>query len=106
ASLPRNRRHVDLVVTRAERDTAGRPLLAGRLADQRDHLGALDRAQVIDDPFGERLLRTYFGEVVAYEVRDDEPAAVERGSAVERTSEQLQLRELHRLVDVLEDPVD
>ena len=42
----------------------------------------------------------------AQEVRDDEPAALVELRALERAREQLQLRELHRLVDVLEDPVD
>ena len=54
------------------------PVLARRLADQRDHLRALDRAQVVDDAFGERLLGAHLGEVVPQQVRDDEPAAVEQ----------------------------
>ena len=105
-ALPRDRRDVDLVVARAQRDASRRPLVAWRLADQRDHLRALDRAQVIDDPLRVRLLGADLGEVVPQQVRDDEPAAVEQLSAVECTREQLQLGELHRLVDVLEDPVD
>ena len=43
---------------------------------------------------------------LAQEVRDDEPAALEELRAVERAREQLELRELHRLVDVAEDAVD
>src|SRR5436190_5426064 len=43
ADLARDRRHVDLVVARAERHTARRPLVAGRFANQGDHLRALDR---------------------------------------------------------------
>ena len=45
------------------------------------------------------------GEVVLQQVRDDEPAALEELRALERAREQLQLRELHRLVDVPEDTV-
>ena len=39
----------------------------------------------------------------AQQVRDDETAALVQLRALERAGEQLQLRELHRLVDVLED---
>ena len=39
------------------------------------------------------------------EVRDDEPPPSYELRPLERAREQLQLRELHRLVDVLEDPV-
>ena len=39
------------------------------------------------------------------EVRDDDPAALEDLRALERAREQLQLRELHRLVHLLEDRV-
>ena len=42
-------------------------------------------------------------EVVAQEVRDDDPALVVERRSLERAREQLQLRELHRLVDALED---
>ena len=38
------------------------------------------------------------------EVRDDEPPALEELRAVERAREQLQLRELHRLVDLRKIP--
>ena len=82
------------------------PLFARRLADQRDHLRALDRPQAVDDPLGVRLLGTDLGEVFAQQVGDDEPAALERVRPLERARQKLQLRELHRLVDVLEDPVD
>ena len=105
AALARDRRHVDLVAARAQRDAPRRPLVAGRLADQRHHLGAFDGAQGVDDPLGVRLLRADLGEVVAEEIRDDDPAALVELGALERAGEQLQLRELHRLVDVAEDVV-
>ena len=44
-------------------------------------------------------------EVVAEQVRDDEPAALVHLRALERAREQLQLRELDVLVDALEDLV-
>ena len=45
------------------------------------------------------------GEVAAQEVRDHEPPALVDLGPLERPGEQLQLRELHRLVDLLEDVV-
>ena len=42
---------------------------------------------------------------VAHEVRDEQPPALVQLRAVERAREQLQLRELHRLVDAAEDAV-
>ena len=47
---------------RSETRCAG-PAVARRLADQRDHLGALDLAEVVDDPLRVRLLRARLGEV-------------------------------------------
>src|SRR5579871_366128 len=99
APLARDRRDVDLVVARAQRDAPRRPFVPRRLADQRDHLRPFDRAQVVDDPFRERLLGADGGEVAAQQVRDDEAAALEHLRAIERPREQLQLRELHGLVD-------
>ena len=81
---------------------------AGRrrwLADQGHEHRALARAQGVDDPLGERLLSPGIGEVGAQQVRDDEPPALEGARMLERAGEQLQLRELHRLVDVPEDLV-
>ena len=48
---------------RAGRSAAAGPSRRGRLADQRHQLGALDRAQVVDDPLGVRLGRADLGEV-------------------------------------------
>ena len=39
-------------------------------------LGALDRAQVVDDSLRVRLGRADLGEVAAQQVRDDDPAAL------------------------------
>src|SRR5581483_12204334 len=74
ALLARDRRHVDLVVARAQRDPADRALVPRRLANERNHLRALDSAQGVDDPLRERLLRAHVCEVVAQEVRDDQTA--------------------------------
>src|SRR6185503_863845 len=70
--LPGDRRDVDLVVARAQRDAPRRPLLARRLADQRDHLRALDRPQAVDDPFGVWLRGADLREVLAQQVGHDE----------------------------------
>ena len=48
------------------------------------------------------LDRADVGEVGAHEVRHDDPAALEDARALERAREQLQLRELDRLVHLLE----
>src|SRR4029079_17547940 len=48
--LARDRGHVQLVDACAQADTPRRAVLSRRLADQYRHIGALDRAQVIDDP--------------------------------------------------------
>src|SRR5579864_551544 len=105
AGLARDRGDVDLVAARAQRYAVRRPVVARRLADEGDHLGALDLAQVVDDPLGVRLLSADVVEVAAHEVRDDESAAFEELRPVERTREQLQLCELHRLVHLAEDAV-
>src|SRR5262249_36000443 len=105
ARLAGDRRHVDLVVTRPQRDPARRPLVALRLADERDHLGAIRRPQRVDEALRVRLLGTDVAEVVLEQVRHDEPPAFEELRPLERTREQLQLRELDGLVDVPEDPV-
>ena len=47
--------------------------------------------------------RSHLREVVTQEIGDDEAAALEDLRPVERAREQLQLRELHRLVDPAED---
>src|SRR5665213_4375455 len=100
--LARDRGDVDLIVARAQRNAARRPLVARRLANQRDHLRAFDRAQRVDDPLGVRLLGADVAEVVLQEVRDHEAPAFEQLRALECAREQLQLRELHGLIDVLE----
>ncbi len=82
---------------------------AGRrrwLADQGDEHRPLARAQVVDDPLRERLVGPGLGEVGAQEVRDHEPSVLEGPRVLECAGEQLQLRELHRFVDVPEDVVD
>ena len=57
AERARDRRDVDPVGMRAERALARRRRLGRQLADERDELRALDRAQVVDDPLRVRLLR-------------------------------------------------
>src|SRR5437660_1006849 len=56
SDLARDRGDVDLVVARAQRDTAGGSFVTWRLTNERDHLRSFDRAQRIDDPLGVRLL--------------------------------------------------
>src|SRR5439155_8041642 len=51
ADLARDRGDIHLVVARAKRDPSRRSLVARRLADEGDHLRALDLPQVVDDPF-------------------------------------------------------
>ena len=57
-------------------------------------------------PLGVRLGSAGVREVVADEVRDDDPPALEHLGAVEGAREQLQLGELDGLVHLLEDGVD
>src|SRR5215470_7140694 len=97
---------VDLVPARTQRDPACRAVGARRLADQRDHLRALDAPEVVDDPLRVRLLRADLGEVVLEQVAHDEPAALVDCRPLERASEQLELGELNGLVDEPEDAVD
>src|SRR5262245_60914714 len=52
AEQPRDRRDVELVDARPQAHAVERPVDPRRLADQDGHLGALDRAQVVDDPLG------------------------------------------------------
>src|SRR5258708_4820440 len=67
-----DRRDVELVDTRAQRDAVNRPVVPRRLANERGELAALDRSQVVDDAFGVRLGGTHFREVGPDETRDDD----------------------------------
>src|SRR5262245_46133483 len=98
----RDRRDVELVDARAQRYAPRRAAVARRLADQHGELRALDSAQVVDDPLRVRLGGADVGEVGPHEVRDDDASALEDARALERAREQLQLRELDGLVDLLE----
>ena len=80
--------------------------LAQLLPDQHRELGPFDGAQVVDDPLGVRLGSAGLHEIGAQEVRDDDPPSLEHLGTVERAGEQLQLRELDGLVDLLEDGMD
>src|SRR5581483_8308843 len=106
AERPSDRGDVELVDRGAQRDASRRCVVARRLADERRELGPLDGAEVVDDPLGVRLGRADLGEVAAHEVRDDDQPALEHARALERACEQLHLRELDGLVDLLEDVVD
>src|SRR5438132_10892717 len=101
--LARDRGNIELVVARAQADAA-RPV--PRLTDQSGHVRALDHPQVVNDPLRVRLGGTDVREVAPQQVRDDQPAAVVNFRPLERAGEQLQLRELHRLVHAAEDGVD
>src|SRR5262249_9627960 len=87
--LARDRRHVELVVARAQADAPCRPVPG--LADQCGHIGTLDRPQGVDDPLRVRLGRTDVGEVGPQQVRDDQAAAVIDLCPLERPGQQLQL---------------
>src|SRR5437764_4538648 len=102
ARFARDRRHVELVDARAEAHAARRPVGAWRLADQHRHVGALDRSEVVDDPFRVGLGGSDVGEVRPQQVRDDDATAFVHLRPLERAREQLELCELHRLVHALE----
>src|SRR5206468_1437901 len=106
ALLPGDRGDVDLVLARTKRDPVRRAVRSRRLSNQSHQLGARNLTQVVDDPLGVRLLRSDLGEIAAEQVGDKEPAALVELRAVERAREQLQLRELHALPDIAEDPVE
>ena len=59
-------------------------VVARRLADESDHLGPLDRAQLVDDALRVGLLRPDVAKVVLQQVRDDEPSAFEQLRTLER----------------------
>jgi hypothetical protein len=103
AEAARDRRDVDAVRVRPQRPLPGRRRARGELADERDELGAVDGAEVVDDPLGVRLLGAGRLEVRAAKLRDDDPAACELACVLERPREELQLRERRRLVDLDED---
>ena len=101
-----DRRHVELVVRRAQAHAPLRVRRLGRLADDGRHLGAVHGPEVVDDPLGVLLPHAEVGEVRPHEMRDDEPTALVDLRALERPREELELRELDRLVDALEHAVD
>src|SRR5262249_55342951 len=106
AQLPRDRGDVQLVARGPERDPVHRPAGGRWLPDQGDELRALALAEEVDDPLRVGLLGPHLGEVRPQEVRDDEPSPLVDARTLERARQELQLRELHRFVDALEDAVD
>src|SRR5262245_18768037 len=102
---PEARAILETSISSAQAHASRRPGAARRLADQRGHVCPLDGPQVVDDPLRVRLRCTDLGEVVPQQVRDDEAAALVDLGPLERAGEELELRELHALVDVLEDLV-
>src|SRR2546422_7999255 len=104
--LAGDRRDVELVDARSQADASGRAVLAGRLADENGHVGTFPCSQKIDDPFGVRLRGTDFGEVGAEQIGNDEAPPFEDLCPLQSARKQLELRELHRLVDTLEHAVD
>ena len=87
SALAGDRGDVEVCLGRPQADPVRRPVRGGRLADQRGDLGALDRAQVVDDPLGIRLLRAGVLEVLALEVGDDERPSLEDLRVLERARE-------------------
>src|SRR2546423_7275779 len=106
AEHARDRRDVELVDARTERDAPGRAGVARRLTDQHGQLGSLDRPEEVDDPLRVRLGGADLGKVRAKEVRDDHSSPLEHARTVGRTTDQLELRELERFVDLLEDRME
>ena len=104
--FPGDRGDVEVCLGRPQADPVRRPVRGGRLADQRCELGALDRAQVVDDPLGVRLLRARVVEVLALEVGNDHAASLEDLCVLERARDELELGEGDVLVHALEDAVD
>ncbi len=100
AEAARDRGHVDALRVRAQRALAGGVRAGRELADERDELGAVDGAQVVDDALRVRLLGPGVLEVRPAELRDDDPPVRELRRALERACEQLELRERRRLVDL------
>src|SRR3970282_1561780 len=86
--------HVHLVHGRAERNLARRGAVPRRLANERRDERALDGGQDVDEPLGVRLCAADGLEVVAQEMRDDDPPPFEDLRPIERPREQLELREL------------
>ena len=101
--LARDRGDVDAIGRGAKRDLPRRAAVARRLADQRGELRTLDGAEDVDDALRVRLDRPHVAEVLTQEIRDDDPTLLVERGPIERPREQLHLRELHRLVDALED---
>src|SRR5215207_10887651 len=104
-ALPRDLRDVEAFGGRPQADPPCRPVLSRRLADERGDLRALDRAEVVDDPFRIGLLRPDRVEVLPLEMRDDHSPTLEDAGVVERFGDQLQLGEGDVLVNALEDAV-
>src|SRR5204862_4452930 len=102
----RDRGNIELVVARTQADPPRRAVRARRLTNQCRHIGALDRPQVVDDPLRIRLGGADAREVASQQVGDDETAAVVDLSPLQRSRQQLQLRELHRFVNAPENAVD
>src|SRR5690348_6525720 len=101
AEPARDCRYVELVDARAERPLVRMRCAVQLLPDQHRQLRSLDGAQVVDDPFGVGLGSAHLVEIGADEMRDDDPAALEHFGAGEGAREQLELRELDRLVYLL-----
>src|SRR5881394_1382644 len=82
-----------------------KPAAARWLADQRDHLGPVDRAERVDHALCIGLGCAQLREVAPLEVRDHEPPALEYLRPLGRLPDQLELDEVDRLVERLEDEV-
>ena len=85
---------------RAERALRADGALGRELADERHELGAVDRAQVVDDPLRVRLLCPAASKSSRTELGDDDAAVGELRRRSRAPREQLQLRERRRLVDL------
>src|SRR4029077_18338663 len=78
-------RDVDVAAARAQADLAGLAAAGALIADQRCDLGALDRAQVVDDALGHLLPRPGRLVVGRGDVGEDEVAIAVALDPVQRT---------------------
>src|SRR4051812_4970767 len=106
APPPRDGRHVDAAVRRAQRDLLACAVAVHQLACERGDLRPLDRAEVVDDALGVALLRAGEAEVVAAEVGERDRVVVQALELRQRAAEQLELRVRHAFVQAPVDVVD
>src|SRR2546426_1839604 len=106
AERPRDRRDIELVDACTQRHAPCGAGVSRGLTNQHGQLGSFDRTEEVDDPLRVRLHGADLGEVGPEQMRDDHSPSLEDPRPVECAREELELRELERLVDLLEDGVE